>query len=136
MMSPQVYEEARASAPIHVQLWQSRGRERSPGDRSVLAVGRVVRIFRDRDHAVRLGQRIAFRVPIIRPSGPDGAELSGTIRHDWHRLGRAHWLEAFMQSNNGEIELVHSQVVAIRRPTRQPVCRADEKGFLCAGNVS
>ncbi len=136
MMAPHVYEEARATAPIHVQLWQWRGAPAPPAGRSVLMVARVVRIFRDRSRALRIGQRVAFRVPIIQPSGPGGPELSGTIRHNWDRLGRAHWLEAFMQSENGEIELVHSQIVAIRRPTLRPVCGADTKGFLCAGNAS
>jgi hypothetical protein len=135
MMAPQVYEEARANAPIHVQLWQFRGPNRSYDAGSVLAIGRVMRVFRDRDHAVYLGKRIAFHVPVIRPSGPGGPVLGGEIYHDWDRLGRAHWLEAFMQSYDGKIELVRSQIVAIRHPTRRPVCGPDEKGFLCAGNV-
>ena len=79
MMSPQVYEEARANAPIHVQLWQFRGANRSYEAGSVRAVARVVRVFRDRDHGVYLGKRIAFSVPVIHRSGPGGPELGGTI---------------------------------------------------------
>jgi hypothetical protein len=135
MMAPWVYEQARADAPIHVQLWQFRGRSRAPDDSSVLAVARVVRIFRDVDHAVHLGKRIAFRVPVIHATGPEGPMPSGTIYHDWDRLGRAHWLEAFMESTDGQIQLVHSQIAAIRHPTLRPACGPDEKGFLCAGNL-
>ncbi len=134
-MAPQVYEQARANAPIHVQLWQFRGTDQARDEGSVLATTRVVRIFRDRDHALYLGKRIKFRVPVIHRSGPGGPELGGTIYHDWDRMGRAHWLEAFMQSVDGEIELVRSQIAAIRHPTRYPVCGPDQKGFLCTGNL-
>jgi hypothetical protein len=135
MMAPQVYEEARANAPIHVQLWQFRGQARTPDEGSVLAVGWVVRVFRDDDRALFLGKRIRFRVPVIHPSGPNGPELSGTIHHDWDRLGRAHWLEAFMETEDGKLELVRSQIAAIRHPTLRPVCGPDQQGFLCVGNV-
>ncbi len=135
MMSPQVYEEARADAPIHLQLWQFHGAGRRPDGGSVLAAAWVVRIFRDRDRVLHLGQRITFRVPVIHAYGPGGPELSGRIYHDWDRLGRARWLEAFMESADGQFELVLSQIAAIRRPTMRPVCGPDEKGFLCAGNV-
>jgi hypothetical protein len=134
MMAPHVYEEARATAPIHVQLWQARARSKPDGG-SVLLVARVVRVFRDRDHAVHLGKRVAFHVPIIHRSGPDGPSLGGTIYHDWDRLALAHWLEAFMESADGKVELVLSQIAAIRHPTRRPVCGPDQKGFLCEGNL-
>ncbi len=135
MMAPEIYQQARADAPIHVQLWQFRGNERGRGEGSVLATAWVVRIFRDRDRALYLGKRVTFRVPVIHRSGPNGPELSGTIYHDWDRMGRAHWLEAFMESVDGDLELVRSQVAAIRRPTLRPVCGPDETGYLCTGNV-
>jgi hypothetical protein len=135
MMAPHVYEQARANAPIHVQLWQFGGANRQRRGASVRADVRVVRIFRDRDHALRLGQRISFSVPVRSSSGSEGRVLSGTIYHDWDEMGRVHWLEAFMESSDGQIELVRSQIVAIRHPTLHPVCGPDEKGFLCAGNL-
>ena len=135
MMAPFVYEEARADAPIHVQLWQPAGLKQPRRGTSVRTTTRVVRIFRDRDRALYLGKRISFHVPVVTPIGSDGPELSGTIYHDWDRMGRAHWLEAFMESSDDGFDLVLSQIVAIRHPTRRPVCGPEEKGFLCAGNV-
>jgi hypothetical protein len=135
MMAPHVYEQARANAPIHVQLWQRSGLSARPRGSSVQVIARVVRIFRDRDHAVHVGQQIRFHVPIIAPVGPGGPTLGGTIHHDWDRLSRQPWLEAFMESSGGQLELVFSQIAAIRHPTWHPVCGPDEKGFLCAGNV-
>jgi hypothetical protein len=135
MMAPHVYEEARANAPIHVQLWRPRGGETLPRGASVRTTAWVIRIFRDRDHAVGLGRRISFDVPVMHPIGSNGPELSGTIYHDWNRLGRAHWLEAFMERSEGGLELVHSQIAAIRHPTLRPVCGPDARGFLCEGNL-
>ena len=40
-----------------------------------------------------------------------------------------------MESSDDGFDLVLSQIVAIRHPTRRPVCGPEEKGFLCAGNV-
>ena len=134
-MAPFVYEQARARAPIHVQLWQAAGLKHPPRGASVRATARVVRIFRDRDRALHLGKRISFRVSVTQPRASGGPDLSGEIYHDWDRLGRAHWLEAFMESSEDGFELVRSQIVAIRHPTRRPVCGPEEKGFLCAGNV-
>jgi len=39
----------------------------------------------------------------------------------------------FLESWNGEIHLVRSQVIAIRHPTLHPVCGPDAKGFICEG---
>ena len=54
--------------------------------------------------------------------------------HDWGSMGRARWLEVFLESWNGEIHLMRSQVIAIRHLTVRPVCGPDAKGFICPGN--
>lgn len=135
MMAPHVYEDARANAPIHVQLWQVGGAHARREGASVRTHARVVRIFRDREHVLHWGQRISFQVPVMSANRSDGPELSGTIYHDWSEMGRVHWLEAFMESFSGDIELVRSQVVAIRHPTLHPVVGRDAKGFLPPGNL-
>jgi len=124
-MAPEVYEEARANAPIHVQLI------RIGGDpmRGRIA-GRIVRIFRDRDHQVHWGQRIAFMADVIDRSQSGPPVLSGTLYQDGERLERARWLEAFLEMWNGELQLVRSQLVPVRHPTWRPVCGPDLKGFL------
>ncbi len=133
MMSPQVYADARAEAPIHVQLMRGGVRRQRQESGSVRVHGRVVRIFRDRERAVHLGQRLSFLIQII---DPDAVPMpSGEIRHDWDYLGRARFIEAFLTSWQGEIHLVRSQVLGIRYPTLRPVCPPDAPGFLCPGNL-
>jgi len=117
MMAPHVYEDARANAPIHVQLWQAGGAHARRDGASVRTHARVVRIFRDREHVLHWGQRISFHVPVMSSNRSDGPAL------------------AFMDSFSGDIELVRSQVVAIRHPTLHPVVGPDAKGFLPPGNL-
>jgi hypothetical protein len=135
MMSPHVYEEARASAPIHVQILKLGTTRRPSGSGAVRVSGFVVRIFRDSQRQVRWGQRVSFTVPVINRERTGAPELSGTIHHDWERMGRSRWLEAFLEYWNGEMHLVRSQIAAIRRPTAKPICGPDVKGFICPGNV-
>ena len=134
MMGPYVYEEARADAPIHIQIRRFGSANRSAGDDSVRVHGRVVRIFRDRERVLHWWQSLSFFIPVINRERTGSPELSGTIHHDWEWMGRARWLEVFLESWNGEIHLVRSQVLAIRHPTRRPVCGPDAKGFICPGN--
>jgi hypothetical protein len=135
MMGPYVYEEARAEAPIHVQIWCARRARRDVGEASVRVHGWIVRVFRDRERQVRWGRRVSFTVPVINRERTGSPELSGTIFHDWERMGRARWLEAFLECWEGDMQLVRSQVLAIRHPTRHPVCGPDVKGFICPGNI-
>jgi hypothetical protein len=60
--------------------------------------------------------------------------LSGELFHDAELMRRARWLEAFLALWKGEIELVRSQVIAIRHPTLRPVCGPDAKGYLPSGD--
>ena len=133
MMAPEVYERARADAPMHVQIWRP-SVESSPRDASYVRInGRVVRIFRNQGGVLQWGQKISFPVSIVdRNAIP---MPSGEIRHAWERIGPARFLEAFLEAWEGEIHLVHSQVAPIRHPTWRPVCGPDEKGFLCRGNM-
>jgi len=82
---------------------------------------------------VRWGQRVSFQVPVISGGRTDAPALSGTIFYDWERMGRARWLEAFLECRDGELRLVRSQIAAIRRPTLRPVCGGDVKGVICQG---
>jgi hypothetical protein len=134
MMAPEVYEQARANAPMHVQIWRP-WMDSSPRDASFVRLdGRVVRIFRNRGGALRWGQKVSFPVSIINPNAASIPMPSGEIHHAWERIGPARFLEAFLEAWDGEIHLVHSQVAPIRRPTWHPVCGPDEKGFVCRGN--
>jgi hypothetical protein len=134
MMSPQVYEDARARAPMHVQLIRVGTLQRPEYSGCVRIRGRIVRIFRDREHQLHWGQRVSLCVSVIDRSRSEPPTLSGTIYHDGERLGRARWLEAFLESWHGEIQLVRSQLIVIRHPTLQPVCGPDAKGFLPIGD--
>jgi hypothetical protein len=133
MMAPEAYEHFRRTAPMHVQVWRT-GPSRRTRHGSVAPVeGRIVRIFRDCDGLLHWGQQITFNVPVIDPGARSAPMPSGTIYHDWEWLGRARWLEAFLESWQGNIQLVHSQVLPLRHPTWRPVCGPDARGMLCAG---
>lgn len=133
MMAPEVYEEARRTASMHVQLWRAGPTRRERHAGSVRVDGRIVRIFRDRDRILHWGQRVTFVVPVIDRERTAAPTLSGTIYHDWDWMGRARWLEAFLESWQGEMQLVHSQILALRHPTLRPVCGPEATGTLCSG---
>jgi len=131
MMAPEIYEQARTNAPIHIQMWRGRIAWLPYRNPSVRVRGRVVRIFRDQYGLVRWGQNIEFTVAIASQSC---AIPGGGISHHWENIGPARWFEAFLEMRSGYFHLVHSQIAKIRRPTLQPVC-AGQKGFLCEGNL-
>jgi hypothetical protein len=134
MMAPEVYERARADAPLHIQVWRARTQSSPPSVDVVRINGRVVRIFRNHGGVLRWGQKITFTVPIIGPNrGPPMP--SGNIRHAWERIGPSRYLEAFLEAWDGELHLVRSQVAPIRRPSLRPVCGPSVKGFVCPGNL-
>ena len=140
MMGPHVYEAARADAPIPVQLMRIGSAPRPRNADSVRIHGRIVRTFRDPRPPAPLGPARQLHHPRHQPGQPFREalrELSGTIYHDWDRMGRAcAELEAFLESWEGKLHLVHSQVLAIRHPTRHPVCGPDAKrGLLVRGKL-
>jgi hypothetical protein len=134
MMAPWVYQEVRAEAAIHIQLFREAGGPPVGAETSVRILGRIARIFRDDTAALRPGQKIAFTVPVINPFAKAGCSPGSTIYHNWERLSRTRWLEGFFEWD-GELHLVHSQLAPILEPTEEPVCRPEEEGFLCAGNI-
>lgn len=135
-MSPEVYQQARANAPMHVQLLRGgvRGQRDQRGG-SVRVHGWVVRIFRDRDRALHFLQPISFSISIIPSRREEPPMPSGQIRHDWGYLGRARFLEAFLEESEGGLHLVLSQVLALRYPTVRPVCLPGAEAFLCEGTL-
>jgi hypothetical protein len=134
MMAPWVYQDARAQAAIHIQLRWEAGGPPVGGQTSVRILGQIERIFRNANGALRLGQKIAFTVPVIDPYADTDRSPGGTIYHNWERLSRTRWLEGFFEWD-GELQLVHSQLAPILGPTREPICRPEEDGILCTGNI-
>lgn len=135
MMAPEVYEQARANAPMHVQIWRP-CIEPSPQNTPFIRInGRVVRIFQNRGGVLHWGQKISFTVSVISSRAAPIPMPSGDIHHRWERIGPVRFLEAFLEAWGGEIQLVHSQVAPIRYPTLRPVCDPNDKGFLCQGNL-
>ncbi|HTS89369.1 MAG TPA: hypothetical protein VMG41_12830 [Gemmatimonadales bacterium] len=135
MMSPEVYQEFRRTAPMHVQVWWAGSSRRARRDGIATVEGRVVRIFRDRDRLLHWGQKIRFNVPVSDPGARSAPAPSGTIYHHGEWLGQARWLEAFLEAWDGHIQLVHSQVLPLRHPTFRPVCGPDVRGVLPAGTL-
>ena len=132
MMAPFVYEQARANAPLHVQLYRY-DMTRVPDNATCLrATCRVLRIFRNQGGSLHFGQKIGFTIPIINRGG--SPVLDGTIRLDWFHLFQARFWEAFLEYWDGGFHLVHSQIAPIQRPGWHPICGPETKGFLCPGN--
>jgi hypothetical protein len=135
MKPPYAYEDARRTAPIHAQVRVLSMKRQPHADGSARILALVVRVFRDDVGALWFAKPIRFSVPIIPSDAETEIMLGGTIRHDWHWIRRAKWLEVFLCCSNGRIELVESQLAPIRRPTLHPVCGLDQKGFCCTGNI-
>jgi hypothetical protein len=136
MMAPEVYEEARAEAPLHVQIWRPRVQSSPPSINVVRINGRVVRIFRNHGGVLRWGQRVTFIVSVTSPNAePRRPMPSGEIHHAWERIGPSRYLEVFLEAWDGEIHLVRSQIAPIRRPSLHPICGPEVKGFVCPGNI-
>ncbi|MGP6156200.1 MAG: hypothetical protein ACLPYS_01460 [Vulcanimicrobiaceae bacterium] len=133
MLPPAAYEEARRTAPIHVQVRVSRLLG-SPDASGCTVEGRLVRIFRDDSRLMRVGRGVRFNVPTHgKRDGPP--LLDGTIYHSWERLTSSKFFEVFLCPSNGGVELVRSQLAPVRRPTRQAVCGPETQGFCCPGNL-
>lgn len=131
MMSPDTYRSFRVEAPIHVQL--RRSTIAPPGGSHLLIEGRVWRIFRDDSHHLFPGRRIGFSVPMR--DRDEAPAPGGTIYHSWEHLGRARWVEAFLNHYQDGFHLIYSQIAGIRGPTWAPVCDPNAPGFCCEGNL-
>lgn len=132
MMAPFVYEQARANAPFHVQLFRYNMAKASDDATAVRATCRILRIFRNEGGSLHFGQKIHFAIPIINRAG--SPVLDGTIRLDWFHLFQARFWEAFLECWDGGFHLVHSQIAPIQCPSRHPICGPETTGFLCQGN--
>ncbi len=136
MKPPWAYREARHRAPIHVQLLMKNPGAQPRENESVPIVARIVRIFRDDTRRLWMGKRVRFFVPVAGSNPTRQAPLDGTIYHHWSNLTASRWFEAFLcVESDGALELVESQIAAIRWPTVRPVCNPDDEAFLFAGNA-
>jgi hypothetical protein len=118
-LPPHVYEEARRTATYHVQvkLTGVTPPPKTPGACDVDA--EVVRIFRDRSGALRLGERLAFAVSCSRRGDP--IVVGGVLWTDYDALMSATYLEAFLNRVDGRYQVALSQSRIIEAPTDAPV---------------
>ena len=81
--------------------------------------GEVVRIFRDRTGALRLGTRLAFAVSCSRRGDPP---IVGVVLWtDYDALMRARYLEAFLNRESGRSRIALWLSRIIEAPTDKPV---------------
>jgi len=138
-IAPEYFQEARATAPIHLQLRL----EKRPDNRDSSAGGKIVRIFRDDAHLLRRGERLFFRISwsdgARRDAARDQTPMPGRQRFalDIAWLEAARFLEAYLapawrdgrKDPRGGFEVVRDQVTALRRATTEPVNPADREGY-------
>ena len=130
MMPPWAFKAARDEAPIHAQILALNGLvERRNGRFRA----RVVRIFRDLDHAVHTGSLLEFRVPIASPCGL--AVLGGPPSLYGEDVAASRFLEGFFERSGGSIRLVRSQIAPIRWPSWRPIYPTDFEGVVFRGNL-
>lgn len=138
-IAPEYFQEARAEAPIHVQVKL----ERLPDNADSTAGGKIVRVFRDDTRRLRSGERIYFRI-----AWNDSSRASGTRNEppilggqrfalDIAWLRAARFLEAYLtpawrdgrEDPAGGFEVVRDQVTALRYATAEPANPADRAGY-------
>ena len=138
-IAPEYFREARAEAPIHIQVKL----ERLPDNADSSAGGKIVRIFRDDAHRLERGERISFRIrwndsacdsgARDEPPMPGGQRFALDIT--WLRAAR--FLEAYLmpawrdgrEDPRGGFEVVRDQVTALRCATAAPANPADREGY-------
>ena len=138
-IAPEYFQEARAEAPIHIQLKL----ERLPGKTDSSAGGKIVRIFRDDAHRLKRGERIYFRISWNDSNRASGARdeppMPGGQRFalDITWLRAARFLEAYLtpawrdgrEDPAGGFEVLRDQVTALHRATAEPANPADREGY-------
>jgi hypothetical protein len=130
-LPPTAYQNARVSAPHHVQIAVTRVTPPANGARDCVVTGRIVTVFKG---PLRVGDSVSLRKsctgraigqiaqPDLLPPGPQ-------IYVETANLQRARYLEAFL--NNDPIELAADQAVIITSPSRTPRCSPASPGPIC-----
>ncbi len=127
MAPPELYEEARRTAPMHAQL------EvlivvfpRSPHGLCVVK-GSIVEVFRDREDQLSVGDNLILRISCSRNNAKPPPP-SDTLWTSLSRLSKGQFLEAFLNSSK---TIPMDQVYVIDEPSSSPRCAPESKGPKC-----
>ena len=131
-VAPQYWQQARARAPIHVQIRLDKRPD--PAEEDPFVAGPLVRIFRDTTGQLRLGGVVSFPVnweDRSREPDPDRpiriGKQSFPIDITWLRA--AAFLEAYLEPAGGGLHVVWDQVTPLARATRRPVNPAGGEAY-------
>ena len=126
VLAPEYYEEARRSAPNHVQIEIEDVDSPSGGMGACSVEGKVVKVFRG---DLAPGAELTFDVACYDygaiPSGP-------TLWTDYDALSEAKYLEAFM-SADPQPRIALDQVEIVIAPRDTPYC--DSQSLYCESSV-
>jgi len=126
VLAPEYYEEARRSAPNHIQIAVEDVDSPNGGMGACAVEGTVVKVFRG---DLVPGAELAFEVACYDygtiPSGP-------TLWTDYDALSEAKFLEAFM-SADPEPRIALDQVEIVMAPRDTPYC--DSQSLYCESSV-
>lgn len=117
-LPPQVYQKARAEAPYHVQvaIEKMTPAEHTPGNCGI--TGKIVRIFRDTENKLKVGDPIGFAVSCLRTG--DRPPIGGTLYTNVDALQGAKFIEAYLVGQGGGFSVVLSQTRIIAEPSDKP----------------
>jgi hypothetical protein len=126
VLAPEYYEEARRSAPNHLQIEITDVSSPSGGMGACQVEGKIVRVFKG---DLAPGAKLKFDVSCYDygtiPSGP-------TLWTDYDALVDAKFLEAFM-SGDASPKIALDQVEIILEPRDEPFC--DANSLYCESTV-
>ena len=126
VLAPEYYEEARRSAPNHIQIAIDNVGSPSGGMGDCAVEGRVVKVFKgDLTPDAKLRFAVSCYDYGTIPQGP-------TLWTDYDALSEAKFLEAFM-SGDPQPRIALDQVEIILEPRDVPYC--DDESLYCESTV-
>ena len=119
VMPPEVYQKARADAPLHVQVAISDVALPEATPSSCIVSGTVVRIFRDTAGALSVGDTVEFPVPCSRAE--DRVPIGGVLWTNADALAGARFIEAYLTGSAPSLDVALYQSQIITAPSDAPI---------------
>lgn len=118
MMPPGVYQKARETAPLHVQVEIITVAVPSPTPGGCKVVGKVMRIFRDTAGTMSTGRLIDFPVECRRAN--EVTTVGGAIYQDADALSAARYMEVYLEGEEKAFTVPLDQSRIIDAPSDTP----------------
>ena len=117
-LPPWVYQEARAKAPLHVQIDIAKVSLPASTPGTCTVSGKVLRIFRDTPGTLSTGRVIEFPVACSRAG--EMVPVGGTIWQDADTLAAARFIEVYLDIVDSRYVPALDQARIIDAPSEEP----------------